>query len=144
MSGVVKWFNNEKGYGFIEYKDNEDIFIHYSSIIDNDKIEINEGDIVEFEIVKTNNEIIAKNVNSLMKFVLDGKIVDINLLGKIKEKFISNEDNNKILMLVVSILGIVIPIICDNSTTENNITINCNNCEVNIDNSKINISQEKK
>ena len=32
MVGRVKWFNNEKGYGFIEYKENEDVFIHYSTI----------------------------------------------------------------------------------------------------------------
>ena len=31
MVGRVKWFNNEKGYGFIDFKENEDIFVHYSS-----------------------------------------------------------------------------------------------------------------
>ena len=33
MKGKVKWFNNEKGFGFIEYNDKEDIFVHYSAIL---------------------------------------------------------------------------------------------------------------
>ena len=33
MQGKVKWFNNEKGYGFIEYEELEDIFVHYSAIV---------------------------------------------------------------------------------------------------------------
>ena len=32
MTGIVKWFNDEKGFGFIEYRENEDIFVHYSTI----------------------------------------------------------------------------------------------------------------
>ena len=32
ISGLVKWFNNEKGFGFIEYKEGEDVFVHYSQI----------------------------------------------------------------------------------------------------------------
>lgn len=33
MKGFVKWFNNEKGFGFIEYKPNEDVFVHYSAMM---------------------------------------------------------------------------------------------------------------
>lgn len=34
MEGIVKWFDDEKGYGFIEYLENDDVFVHYSAIID--------------------------------------------------------------------------------------------------------------
>ena len=66
MVGVVKWFNDEKGYGFIEYKANEDIFVHYSSIIDNsnDHKTLIKGEIVEFELVKTESGYKAKNVRT--------------------------------------------------------------------------------
>lgn len=53
MSGRVKWFNNEKGYGFIEYKDNEDIFVHYSAINQNGYKTLTEGQYVEFNLVET-------------------------------------------------------------------------------------------
>lgn len=62
MSGKVKWFNNEKGYGFIEYKDKEDVFVHYSAIkIDGYKT-LNEGDEVRFDLIETDKGLQARNV----------------------------------------------------------------------------------
>lgn len=62
MKGKVKWFNNEKGYGFIEYKDQEDIFVHYSSILSQGYKTLVEGQYVEFELVETDKGLQAKNV----------------------------------------------------------------------------------
>ena len=53
VSGRVKWFNNEKGYGFIEYKENEDIFVHYSAISQNGYKSLSEGQYVEFNLIET-------------------------------------------------------------------------------------------
>ncbi len=62
MVGRVKWFNNDKGYGFIEYKENEDIFVHYSAIeIDGYKT-LSEGQLVEFKLVETSKGYQALNV----------------------------------------------------------------------------------
>ena len=62
MSGKVKWFNNEKGYGFIEYREGEDVFVHYSAIkIDGYKT-LNEGDEVRFDLIETDKGLQAKNV----------------------------------------------------------------------------------
>lgn len=62
MFGNVKWFNNEKGYGFIEFKENEDIFVHYSAIeIDGYKT-LSEGQLVEFKLVETSKGYQAINV----------------------------------------------------------------------------------
>lgn len=70
MIGKVKWFNNEKGYGFIEYNDTEDIFVHYSVIeIDGYKT-LTEGDIVSYDLLKTPKGLQAKKVlhtNNLVK-----------------------------------------------------------------------------
>ena len=50
--GKVKWFNDSKGFGFIEQDDGEDVFVHYS-VIDMDGFRtLAEGSIVEFEVVK--------------------------------------------------------------------------------------------
>ncbi len=48
--GVVKWFNSEKGYGFITHEDGPDLFVHYSEIQSSGYRSLNEGDKVEFEI----------------------------------------------------------------------------------------------
>lgn len=62
MVGKVKWFNNEKGFGFIEYKDGEDIFVHYSAILSEGYKTLVEGQEVEFELVRTDKGLQAKNV----------------------------------------------------------------------------------
>ncbi len=51
MQGRVKWFNAEKGYGFIEREDGGDVFVHYTAIDAEGFKTLNEGDVVEFEIV---------------------------------------------------------------------------------------------
>ena len=62
MRGKVKWFNNTKGYGFIENPDGEDIFIHYSSILSDGYKTLVEGQLVEFELIHTAKGLQAKNV----------------------------------------------------------------------------------
>jgi CspA family cold shock protein len=52
MLGRVKWFNPEKGYGFIEREDGGDVFVHFSAIMMEGFKTLNEGDRVEFEIVE--------------------------------------------------------------------------------------------
>ncbi|WP_293173129.1 cold-shock protein [Oceanithermus sp.] len=48
--GKVKWFNAEKGYGFIEREGGSDVFVHFSAINSTGFRTLNEGDIVEFEV----------------------------------------------------------------------------------------------
>ncbi len=48
--GTVKWFNPEKGYGFIRQENGEDVFVHYSSIAGDGFKSLEEGQRVEFEI----------------------------------------------------------------------------------------------
>ncbi len=53
MLGMIKWFDNEKGYGFIEYKDHEDIFVHYSNILQDGFKTLEQGQFVEFRLLET-------------------------------------------------------------------------------------------
>lgn len=69
MQGIVKWFNNEKGYGFIEYEENKDIFVHYSSIILDGYKSLSEKDVVEFELVETDKGLQAKNVRLIKETI---------------------------------------------------------------------------
>ena len=62
MKGKVKWFNNEKGYGFIEYKEDEDIFVHYSAIRQDGYKTLSEGQRVEFDLIETPKGLQAVNV----------------------------------------------------------------------------------
>lgn len=60
--GIIKWFNNEKGYGFINGNDNEDIFVHYTSIRINGYRTLSEGEEVTYELIKTDKGLQATNV----------------------------------------------------------------------------------
>ena len=62
MQGRVKWFNNEKGYGFIDNPNNEDIFVHYSAIKQDGYKTLSEGQIVEFDLIETAKGLQAINV----------------------------------------------------------------------------------
>lgn len=62
MSGKVKWFNNEKGYGFIDYMTDEDIFVHYSAIKHDGYKTLSEGQIVNFDLIETPKGLQAINV----------------------------------------------------------------------------------
>ncbi len=50
MKGVVKWFDADKGYGFISSEDNKDIFVHFSAIQSEGYKTLAEGDQVEFDV----------------------------------------------------------------------------------------------
>lgn len=61
-TGKVKWFNNSKGYGFIEQEGGADVFVHYSAIQGDGYRSLNEGQDVEFEITQGSKGLQAANV----------------------------------------------------------------------------------
>ena len=63
--GKIKWFNNEKGYGFIEGENDEDIFVHYSAIKQDGYKSLSEGQIVEYELLETEKGLQAINVKEV-------------------------------------------------------------------------------
>ena len=62
MQGKVKWFNAEKGYGFIQVEGGEDVFVHFSAIQGDGFKTLDEGQEVEFEITQGNRGPQAANV----------------------------------------------------------------------------------
>ena len=66
VKGKVKWFNASKGYGFLERPDGEsDVFVHYSAIQGEGFRTLEEGDLVEFTIAKTDKGLQAENVRKV-------------------------------------------------------------------------------
>lgn len=62
-SGKVKWFNETKGFGFIEQESGEDVFVHYSSIQGEGFKTLKEGQKVDFEVTNGPKGLKAENVN---------------------------------------------------------------------------------
>ena len=62
MRGKVKWFNNTKGYGFIEYENLEDIFVHYSAIVKEGYKTLKEMKLVDFKLIETSKGLQAVDV----------------------------------------------------------------------------------
>ena len=60
--GTVKWFNAEKGYGFIQRKSGQDVFVHQSAILTEGYRTLEQGQTVEFEVVKGEKGLQATNV----------------------------------------------------------------------------------
>ncbi|TMN23855.1 cold shock domain-containing protein [Lentibacillus cibarius] len=65
MNGTVKWFNAEKGFGFIEREEGDDVFVHFSAINQEGFKTLEDGENVEFEIVEGNRGPQAANVTRL-------------------------------------------------------------------------------
>jgi cold shock protein len=63
VNGTVKWFNDQKGFGFIEQEDGPDVFVHHSAINADGFKSLNEGDRVSFEIEQGQKGLAAANVS---------------------------------------------------------------------------------
>ncbi len=74
-TGTVKWFSNEKGYGFIERGDGEDVFVHHSNILGEGFKTLDEGETVEYEIEN------AEKGPKALKVVREGDSLEAHAAG---------------------------------------------------------------
>jgi len=65
VTGTVKWFNDEKGFGFIEQENGKDVFVHYTGIVGGGRKTLHEGQQVTMEITQGQKGPQAENVNPL-------------------------------------------------------------------------------
>ncbi len=65
QTGTVKWFNSEKGFGFIEVEGGNDVFVHFSAIQSDGYKTLDEGQRVQFNVVQGNRGPQAENVTTL-------------------------------------------------------------------------------
>jgi CspA family cold shock protein len=63
--GTVKWFSNEKGYGFIEREEGDDVFVHFSAITMEGYKTLTEGQRVEFDVIQGDKGLQAANVQAV-------------------------------------------------------------------------------
>lgn len=64
-SGKVKWFDNKKGFGFIAQDTGQDVFVHHTAILGNGFKTLQEGEVVNFEIVQSDKGLKAQNVQRI-------------------------------------------------------------------------------
>lgn len=62
IEGTVKWFSDEKGYGFIKQEDGPDVFVHHTAIEGSGRRTLKEGERVQFEVVQEPKGLKARNV----------------------------------------------------------------------------------
>lgn len=72
MTGKVKWFNNQRGFGFISGDDGKEVFVHYSGIVGEGFKELAEGDSVKYDIKETEKSVQAINVVRTSILITDG------------------------------------------------------------------------
>ena len=65
MTGKVKWFNSTKGYGFITGDDGNEVFVHFSSIVEDDYKTLDEGQAVSYDVENGDKGLSAKNVQKM-------------------------------------------------------------------------------
>jgi len=61
-SGKVKWFDNKKGFGFIIQETGQDIFVHHTAILGQGFKTLNEGEVVDFDVIESGKGLKAQNV----------------------------------------------------------------------------------